>query len=420
MTRTPPIRRVLMLLENSTYPSDVRVRHEALALTEAGYEVHVICPADTGQPPRETLDGVHVYRYPIVRGEQGALGYLREYGFAMVATAFLSVEVFARRGFDVIHAANPPDLLFLIAAPYKLLGKKFIFDHHDISPEMYMAKTDSRGSPLIHRALRVLERLSCRIADHVIATNQSYRALDIGRNGVPGERITVVRNGPEVRELRPTEPDPVLRARSPMLIGYMGTINRQDGVDCFLRSVRHLIHDLGRRDFLAVIMGSGDAVADLKKLTGELGISDHVYFTGWIHRPDIARYLSAMDICVAPEPSNSYTDRSTVIKMMDYMAVGRPIVAFDLPEHRFTAREAALYVRGNDELEFAKAIFQLMDDPGQRRAMGAYGRRRAETELDWSYSVPHLLDAYRKVLPEERPVESPQPRQEAGSAARRR
>ncbi len=390
-----------MLLENSYYPQDPRIRRESLALVEAGYHVSVIAPAKSGQPPRETVAGVQVYRYPAARPRQGAVGYLWEYGYSMVASFLLSLEVFRREGFDVIHAANPPDTFVLIAAPYKLLGKRFIFDHHDLAPEMYQARFGVQRKGLVYHALVLLEKLSCRLADHVIATNRSYREVEMSRSGIPEERITIVRNGPELAPYMEATPDPSLKQEGKTSIVFAGVMGPQDGVDYLLRALHHLVYDLRRTDFSCTLVGGlGDAQASLRQLLSELRIEEYVRFTGWVSDSDWVRHLASADICADPDPSNPFSDRSTMIKMMDYMSAGKPVVAFDLPENRFTAGEAAEYVQPNDELEFARALSRLMDDPVRRAAMGSFGRRRVESELAWHHSVPRLLQAYRTTLAE--------------------
>lgn len=410
-------RGVLMLVENSPFPLDPRVRREALALAAAGYRVSVISPTERGFPWHETVEGVQAYRFPAPRPGNGLLGYLWEYGWSMLAIFALSLVVLLRQGFDVIHAANPPDTLVFIGAFYKLLGKQFVYDHHDLAPEMYHARFGNRGKRIVHRSLILLEKLSCRLADHVIATNQSYRAMEMERGGVPESRITIVRNGPDLDRMQPMEPDPVLRGKAPIIIAFAGVMGSQDGVDHLLRALHHLIHDLGRSDFFcAIIGGKGDAQTRLKALARELDLEGHLWFTGWVSDADWVRYLSTADICVDPDPSNPFTDRSTMIKMMEYMAVGKPIVAFDLPEHRYTAGEAAEYVRPNDELEFARALARLMDDPERRQAMGAFGRRRVESELAWSYSARRLLAAYEKLFSKV----GPEPRPARGASVDRR
>jgi glycosyltransferase involved in cell wall biosynthesis len=387
-----------MLLENNPYPQDNRVYQEAIALADAGYQVSVICPMAPGQPWRETLDGVHVYRFPAPPTANGFLGYLWEYGYSMVATFIISLLVCLREGFDVVHAHNPPDTFVFIAAFYKLLGKQFVYDHHDLSPEMYYAVFGNKGNKLVHHTLVLLEKLSCRLADYVIATNQSYKTIAMQRGHVPEQRIIIVRNGPDLNRLRPVKPHSDLQCKDKTIIGYAGVIGLHDGVDYLLRALHHLVYNVGRRDFLCVLVGAGDALPGLQALTKQLGLVDHVLFTGWVAHQEVAHYLAAADICVAPEPSNPYNDRSTMIKMMEYMALEKPVVAFDLPEHRFTAQGAALYVQPNDELQFAQALVELMDDPVRRQAMGSFGRQRIETELAWHYSVPDLLEAYRTLF----------------------
>ena len=392
--------RVLMLLQNNSYPQDARVRHEASALVEAGYQVTVIAPARRGQRWRETIDGVRVYRFPAPRQASGAMGYLFEYGYSMVALFALSVLVYFREGFDVVHTANPPDCLALVAAPYKLLGKRFVYDHHDLVPELYCAIFSDRGNRLMYRALLGLEKLSLRWADHVIATNESYKVMEMERGRVAEERITIVRNAPELHGRQTTEPDPGLRQKDRTIIGYVGVMGFQDGVDYLLRALHHLVRDLGRADvFLVLIGGLGSAQPSLRQLVSRLGLDEHVWFTGWVSDADLLRYIASADICVDPDPSNPFNDRSTMTKMMEYMAHAKPIVAFDLPEHRFTAQAAAMYVRPNDELEFARALAELMDDPARREAMGAFGYRRVSTELAWGHSAQKLVGMYRRLLP---------------------
>lgn len=389
---------VLMLLENQSYPEDPRVRREATALTEAGYQVTVIAPGRKGQTWHENVAGVQVYRFPAPPGGNGFLGYLWEYGYSVTATFILSLLVFLRRGFDVVHAHNPPDLFVFIAAFYKLFGKRFIYDHHDLAPEMYYARFEGGGNRFVYRTLLALEKLSHRVADHVIATNASYKDVAVQRGRVPEERITIVRNGPEAKSLKLVAPDAQLRLKAETIIGYVGAMGVQDGIDYLLRALQHLVYDLGRTDVFCVLIGKGDARAHMKQLAAQLGLDDYVWFTGWVTDDELVRYLSTADICVDPDPSNPFNDRCTMIKMTEYMALAKPIVAFDLPEHRYTAQGAALYAKPNDELEFARALVQLIDDPAQRRAMGVLGQKRIESELAWRYSVPHLLSAYRKVL----------------------
>ena len=389
---------VLMLLENNPYPQDTRVRLEALALADAGYQVAVICPVKKPQSWQETLDGVDVYRYPAPPEADGFLGYILEYGYSLVTVFFLTWYVYFRRGFEIIHSHNPPDIFVFVAIVFKLLGKRYVFDHHDLSPEVYQAKQDGDGNAMVHKALIALEKLSCRVATHVIATNESYKRLDIERSGISPDKVTIVRNAPDFSRLTLLEPDPELTKSGKTLIGYVGIMGFQDGLDYLLRALHHLVVDLNRPDFVCYFLGDGAEVDNLKQLAEELGLSENVVFPGWLNGAELSRYLSSMDICVDPDPSNPFNDRSTMIKMMEYMAFGKPIVAFDLPEHRYTAQDAAIYVADNNELEFAKAIVRLMDDPALCAEMKQLGLARIADELNWENSAANLIGAYRKLL----------------------
>jgi glycosyltransferase involved in cell wall biosynthesis/peptidoglycan/xylan/chitin deacetylase (PgdA/CDA1 family) len=394
-----PIRkvRVLMLLENNPYPQDDRVRREAETLAAAGYHVRLICPARKDQQNYETINGVEVYRYPAPLSGRGFGGYVAEYGYAMAASLVISWIIFLRHGFDIIHAANPPDTFAFIGMFYKCLGKQFIYDHHDLAPEMYLARFKGAGSKVVFHALVGLERLACKMADRIIATNESYKAMEMERAGVPPERIKVIRNGPDLTRFNKIDPAERSSSKDRTILGYVGVTGFQDGLDYLLRSIRHLRYTLGRTDFTCIIIGAGDALPSLQSLSRDLKVSDVVQFLGWIEPDQVAQYLSGADICVAPEPSNAYTDRSTTIKLMEYMALSKPIVAFDLPEHRVTAGAGAVYVADNDELSFAKAIAELMNNSERRQIMGSIGRDRVENELAWCHCAPHLLAVYKKL-----------------------
>lgn len=397
MTAERPVR-VLMLLENNAYPHDTRVRQEALALRAAGFEVTVISPKPEGEPWAETIDGVRAYRYPAPRQGTGFLGYAWEYSYSFVASAALSLQVLLRHGFDVVHTHNPPDTFFLLAGFYKLLGKRFIFDHHDLSPEMYWELFRGGGSRSVQRVLLMLERQSFRLADHVIATNESYREIAMERGGVPAERITVVRNGPDLERFTLRDAPACERADGVTLLGYLGEMGFQDGVDYLLRALGRLVRDLGREDFHCFLIGDGPARSELEELADELGLRGCVTFTGFLGGEELIGCLAAIDVGLCPEPKNDYTDRSTMVKLAEYMALAKPVVAFDLREHRHTAGEAALYATPNDELGFARCVERLMDDPDLRRRLGGCGRRRVETRFAWRHSAAALLRAYEAVL----------------------
>lgn len=385
-----------MLLENCPYPQDTRVRIEATALFAAGHQVTVIAPGLREQPSRETVGGVLVCRYRAPRSGVGIRGFLWEYTYAMIATALLSLRIFVRSGFDVVHAHNPPDTFVVIAAFYKLFGKRFVFDHHDLSPEMYHARFP-QGSGLPYRALLWFEKLTFRLADRVISTNDSLRQIAIDRGNVTPDRITIVRNGPQLERIDAAIPDPKFRQRAAFVFGYGGEMGVQDGLDYLLRALKHLIEDLGRSDFHCVLIGDGDARPMLEATTRSLGLENHVYFTGMITQAELFSIIAATDICLDPDPSNPYNDRSTMVKMIEYMALSKPIVAFDLPEHRVSAGEAALYARPNNELDFATKIAALMDDPERRAAMGRIGRQRVEDDLAWSFQADRLVGLYSQL-----------------------
>jgi len=402
--------RILMLLENLPFPQDVRVRREAYALSSAGYLVTVICPSAKGQPSREVINGVHVYRYPAPAPGHGFLSYLWEYMYSMAASFTLSLVALFRKGFDVIHAHNPPDTFVFLALFFKMFGKRFVYDHHDLAPEMYLARFRHGVNTMVYRALVWLEKLSCRCANHVIVTNESYKKLAIERGRVPQSRITIVRNGIELsRVMVPVAPDHALRQMGKTIIGYIGVMGFQDGVDYLLRALDYMVRRLRRTDFYCVLIGFGDALESLKTLARELGLQDYVRFTGPVFGENLRKLLAAADICVDAAPANPYNDRSTMFKIMEYMSLGKPIVAFDLPEHRFTARGAAVYVTPNDERAFAKALTQLMDDPQRRMALGNFASGRIKTQLAWDYSIPNLLAAYRAILPEAKVPEAQTP-----------
>ena len=273
---------ILMLLENATYPSDERVRHEAVALVASGYLVTVISPKKNDQLWHEVIDNVGVYRFPLPPASNGLWGYVLEYGYSMIAIFLLSLYVLVKEGFDIIHTAQPPDTFVFIAAFYKLFGKRYVFDHHDLAPELYNAHFRGMGDEFIYRLLLWLEKLSFRLADHVITTNESYKKFAIQRGQVGENHITIVRNGPDLKEYRDAIVKPDLCKNGKIIIGYVGVMGVQDGVDNLLRAVNHLVHDLGRTDVLCTLVGSGSALPNLKLLSQQLQLTPYVLFTGWV------------------------------------------------------------------------------------------------------------------------------------------
>lgn len=388
--------RVLHLSENLPLPFDRRVWLELGALRDGGYEVSAICPmGERWTAAYEVIDGIHIWRYPPPPPARGFLSYAWEFLYCWLQTARLSLVVLRRRGFDIIHAANPPDTFWALAALYKPFGKRYVFDHHDLCPELYVSRFGERKSgSLAHRVLQAMEWAQFRTADLVISTNESYRKVAITRGHVRPERVRVVRSGPS-RERFATvqQPDPSLKRGKPYLVAYLGVMAPQDGVDHLLRAARHLV-DQGRDDIAYTLVGAGDSFEDLKQLSNALGLDGRVCFTGRIPDPEVVRILSTADVCVVPDPLNPLNDVSTMNKVLEYMACARPIVAYDLREHRESAAEGALYARPNDEQDLGAQIVRLLDDPSLRETMGAYNRRRFLERMAWEYSAGELLDAY--------------------------
>jgi glycosyltransferase involved in cell wall biosynthesis len=390
---------ILILVENFSVPSDRRVWQESRALVEAGFRVTVICPTgDTHDRERETvIDGVRILRYRLRPATGGPLGYAREYTLALWHMLRLSFKVRSAGRIDVVQACNPPDLLFLVALVLRPGGTRFVFDHHDLVPELFVSRFPD-GSPILEGLTRYTERLTFAAADAVISTNETYRTIAIERGKIPPHRVVVVRNGPDLRRLAPRQPDPALRRGKAYLLAYLGVMGPQDGVDYALRAIQLLKNNIGRDDIHCIFMGAGDEYDTMIALTAELGITEYVEFTGWVQDDFIQRCLSSADVCLAPDPRSPLNDASTMIKIVEYMAMGKPIVSFDLTETRVSAGEAAVYVRGNDEYEFAQAIDALLKDPARRRRMGEVGRRRVEEELSWAVSSQTLVSFYRQLL----------------------
>ena len=389
--------RVLIIVENLTVPFDRRVWMEATSLVEAGFQVAVICP--TGGEfvrPYERLEGVAIYRYPSPQATRGHLSYFWEFLYCWVMTAYLSFKVLRREGFDVIQACNPPDTFFLLAWFYKLLGKKFVYDQHDLCPEVYLARFKRRPN-LLYRGLLALERLTYATADLVIVTNESYREVAARRGRVRPERIVVVRSAPDVRRFRAAVPDPAARRGRQHLVAYLGVMAPQDGVDLLIDAIEHIVKHRERTDISFVLIGSGDSYDDLRALAHERGLDEHVAFTGRVPDEEVARLISSADVCVSPDPKNDLNDRSTMNKVLEYMALGRPIVAFDLKETRYSAGDAALYARPNDAADFGDQVLALLADPARRAAMGRSGQERLRDHLAWSHSRTALVRSYARL-----------------------
>jgi glycosyltransferase involved in cell wall biosynthesis len=393
-------RKVLIIVENLPVPMDFRVWKEARSLREAGYEVTVLCPRSKGAPQGyEFLDGVHIYRHPTAKEGNGAWGYLREYTVALFWEFLYSWWIYVRRGFHVIQGCNPPDDIFLVALPFKLLGVKYIFDHHDVNPELYLSKYGKKD--LFYKVQLQLEKGTFRCSDVVMSTNNSYREIAMTRGGIGADNIFVVRNGPSP-EFKAVPPNPALKHGKRYLVGYVGVMNSQDGLDILL-DVALRIKSLGRRDIHFTCIGGGPELPILRKIIQEKQLEDMVTFTGFVPDAELVEILSTADVCVNPDRPCQMNSMSTMIKIMEYMALGKPIVQFDGKEGRFSAQEASLYSDGGDHVvDFAEKILWLLDRPEERERMGQFGRNRIEKELAWEYSVENLLAAYEKAFSKKR------------------
>ena len=389
--------RVLIIVENQAVPLDPRVWREARSLTENGYEVTVICPRRKGcSKGYELLEGVRIYRHPMPKEGSTPAGYIWEYSCALFWEFLYTAWVCLRYRIDVIQGCNPPDMIFLVAMPFRLLGIKYIFDHHDANPELYLSKFGRKN--LLYTVLLKIEKLSYSFSNVVMATNVSYRDVAIERGGVPQDKVFIVRNGPELKTFAPVPAKPARKMGKKFLVGYVGNMNFQDGLDLLL-GVAKCVKDSGRHDVHFTCVGRGPELQKLREMTQQMGLGDTVTFTGRVSDEELLEILSTADVCVNPDRPSEMNDMSTMIKIMEYMALGKPIVQFESKEGRFSAQEASLYAskQGGVE-EFASKIIWLLDRPEERRKMGEFGRKRIEEELAWKYSVPNLLAAYQEAL----------------------
>lgn len=387
-------KRALIFIEDGSFLYDNRVKREVKTLEAAGFELSVICPRYPNEPWANDVGRTHVYRYPKPGLGGGVLGHICEYACSLLFGWILALWICWRRGFDVIQLCNPPDVLFPIAVFFKLFGQKYLFDHHDVCPELFETQYGKRTG-LLYRILAWCERQSLRWADGVMSTNESYRAIAIQRAGLRPEGVIVVRNGPDLDRFRDW-PEPA--KKSPVRVGYIGNMNPQDGVDRLILAAKHLRVDLGRKDVEFVLIGKGDSFEALKRMAVDLGLVDGVRFTGRISDDEVQRELRACDIGCQPDPMNPLNDVSTMNKVMEYMALAKPVVSFDLRETRVSCGDAALYAPGSDPTALAAEILRLADDFELRRSMGLLGRRRIEEKLAWKYSEAPLLESYRRVL----------------------
>ena len=388
---------VLIIVENLPLPFDRRVWQEARTLKAAGATVSIICPTGRGFEKRyEEIEGIHIYRHTLPLEASGALGFLLEYGAALFWWTLLSWRIFLKRGFDVIQGCNPPDLIFIAALPFKLLGVKYIFDHHDINPELYEAKFDKRG--FFWKLMVLFERLTFRAADVSIATNNSYRRIAIERGGMEPDKVFVVRSGPDLSRLKKVDPVESWKNGRRFMVGYVGVMGEQEGIDLLIDAAEHLVREKRRDDVQFVLVGGGPSLDGLKDEVQKRGLGDYITFTGRAPDQELFEVLSTMDVGINPDRVNAMNDMSTMNKIMEYMSLGKPIVQFDVTEGRFSAQSASLYAAPNDPVDMASKVEELLEDPKARAAMGAVGRKRVEEELNWSKQVDPLLSAYAMAL----------------------
>jgi glycosyltransferase involved in cell wall biosynthesis len=387
-------RRVLLLVENLSVPFDPRVWREARTLREAGFDVTVVSPQgqDRDTEPEAVVEGIVIRRFPLPQSDGSPVGFIREFVTACWRALRLAWK---ERPFDVVHVANPPDLLFAVALPFRLLGAKFVFDQHDLAPELYEGRFERRDP--LYWLLRLSEQISYRLSSLVISTNETYRRAALRRGRKAPEEVVVVRNGPELSRFGPAPPDERLKRGKRHLLAYLGVMGPQDGVDLAIQALARLRDLRDQDDWHAVFIGDGESFSSITRLAHELELDGRITFTGFIG-DELWSYLSTADLGLVPDPKIPINDQSTMNKVMEYMASGCPIVSFDLSENRFSAQEAAVYVTGNDTDAFARSIDRLLDDPDRRAVMAEYGRRRVAEELSWERSKVRLAQAYRDVL----------------------
>jgi len=386
---------ILIVVENLPVPFDRRVWQEANTLKENGADVSIICPKMKGYTKKyECINGIHIYRHPLPLEARGALGYLWEYTAAIFWEFVLSWKIFFKKRFHVIQGCNPPDLIFFVALFFKIFGVKYVFDHHDINPELYIAKYNKKG--LFYRFLMFVERLTFMTADYSIATNESYKEIAIKRGKMDPEKVTVVRSGPKLERLKLTPGNEKYKKGRKYLVGYVGVIGEQEGIDLLLESAKYIVEK--RNDVQFAIVGGGTDVEKLAKLSNEMGLSDYVDFYGRVDDSVLVDVLNTADVCVNPDKPTEMNNLSTMNKIMEYMALKKPIVQYDLKEGKISAQSASLYANNNDTKDFAEKIDWLLNNENERKKMGEFGYNRIINELSWNYEQNNLISAYKKIL----------------------
>lgn len=392
---------VLFLVEDVSFTTDSRVRRETSALRASGVEITVICPANPGEPSFERdPSGVQIYRYVKPALGQGVAAHLLEYAASLLQHTRLTWRVARERGFDVIHVANPPDILWMVALPYKLLTRaRFVYDQHDVVPELFEVRYAARFG-LLGPLVRGMERASYALADHVIVTTESFRRLATTRGGRDPDAVSVVRNGPRLSvDFPAVEPDRRTSALAPVMVGYLGHMNPQDHLEKFLEMADIVRNQRGRRDVGFVMVGSGDSWEELRRERDACGLAEAVLMPGRVPWPEVLAHLAACAICVQPDPPTVFNSLLAHNKLMEYMALGKACVAFDMEETRVSGGDCVCYVPGEDAIGLAEAVLALADDPARREALGRAARRRIEEDLCWERQAHHLIRAYTRLLP---------------------
>jgi glycosyltransferase involved in cell wall biosynthesis len=384
---------ILFIVENSSFPADVRVSAEAEAAKEFGYEVTVISPTSKMDWSRhETIDGIEIYRHPMVIEANSKLNFIIEYANALMWEIYLGWKIFIKKRFHIIHGANPPDHLFVVALLFKVFGTKYIFDHHDLTPEIYLAKFNRKD--ILYKILVLMEKLNFGAADIVISTNESYKRIAMDRGKKKEEEVFVVRNGPRLDKIIRMPPNPRWKGNFEYLVVYLGAIGSQEGIDVLLRIAKYIVHVKEVENIKFIIMGTGTHWEEMVTLSQEMDLQKYVTFTGFVQYEEFYEILATADICVNPELKNDYTDKSTMIKIMDYMSFAKPIVQFDVTEGKVTAGDASIYVKDNDEKQYAETIINLLKYSKKRKEMGDLGFKRITDSLNWGEQKRRLKEAY--------------------------
>jgi glycosyltransferase involved in cell wall biosynthesis len=389
---------ILFIIENRAVPYDSRVWFEALATKKWGFDVSVISPKEAGaDSPYENLEGIDIYRHPLFVNTKGKLGYVLEYASAFFWELLLSIFIYFKKPFHIIHAGNPPDTIYFVGLFFKIFRVKFIFDHHDLSPELFCEKFKGQKN-IVYRILVLCEKLSCKLADVVISTNESYKKIVSKRHKIDSKKIFVVRNDPVLSRCLLKADDNYSKNEDKNILLYIGSINRQDGVDVFIEAIKFLVDNLNEKNFIAYIVGDGDYFENIKQKAKKLNMNGFVKFEGYIYdREKINEYLLMADICIEPAPDNAPNRYSTFIKVMEYMAAAKPIIAFNLDETKYSAKGSAIFVQPGDIMGFAEAIKTIIHKPALREQMGKAGQKRIKEKLNWGKSLKNLHRAYEYI-----------------------